>query len=96
MARVVGGDLVAALERPGEHEPDAALLEHVRDAVAPARLEARVGGLREAEGVHEVERGLRGVAHVELDVVDAVDRHAVVFGYGRRAPRARVEVAMSL
>ena len=80
-------DVVAALERAGEHEPDPALLEHVRDAVAPAGLEARVGGLREPERVHEVERRLRGVPHVQLHVVDAVDRHAVVCRARAERPR---------
>ena len=95
---VVGRDLVAALERAGEHEPDAALLEHVRDAVAPAGLEAGVGGLGEAECVHEVERRLRGVPHVDLHVVDAVDRHAVVCRVTapdeRRGPAARLSAIL--
>ena len=78
MVRVVRGDVVAPHERAREDEPDAALLEHVRDAVAAAGLEPRVGGLGEAEGVDEVEGRLRGVPHVHLHVVDAVDRHPVV------------------
>src|SRR5215216_2126932 len=83
---MVRGDLVAAHERAGEHEPDAALLEHVRDAVAAAGLEAGVCGLREPERVDEVEGSLGGVPHVELHVVDAVDRHlAVVCGKRDRA-----------
>jgi hypothetical protein len=38
-------------ERAGEHEADAALLEHVGRAVADTGLEARVGDLGEAERV---------------------------------------------
>ncbi len=82
VAGVVIGDLVAAVVGAGEHEPDAALLEHVRAPVAPAGLEAGVGGLGEAERVREVVGGLRRVPDVELDMVDPVDRHAVVLGYG--------------
>jgi hypothetical protein len=84
---VVGGDLVASLKGAGEHEPDATLLEHVRHAVAPTRLEAGVSGLREAEGVHEVEGRLGGVPHVHLDVIDAVDGHTIVVC--RKRNRAR-------
>ena len=82
---LVGADLVARRQRAREHEPDAALLEHVRGAVAHAGLEARVGDLLEAERVDVEERRLDRVAHVELDVVDAVQRHEVdgVIGLGR-------------
>ena len=53
----------------------AALLEHVRGAVAQAGLEPRVGDLAEAEGVLVEVGGLGGVADAQLDVVDAVERH---------------------
>jgi len=66
------------VHRAREHEPDPALLEDVRGAVARAGLEAGVGDLAEAEGVHVVVGGLERVADVELDVVDAVERHEVV------------------
>jgi hypothetical protein len=82
VARVVGRDLVAAHQRPGHHDADAPLLEHVRHPVAPARLQAGVGRLGEAIRAGEEMRRLRRVAHVELDVVDAVDRHAVLGGRG--------------
>ena len=78
VAGLVAADLVAGRQRAGEHEADAALLEHVRRAVAHAGLQARVGDLPEAERVHVEVRGLDGVAHVELDVVDAVERHEVL------------------
>ena len=70
------------LERAGEHQPDPALLEHVRDAVAAAGLEARIGGLGEAERAREEVGRLGGVAHVELEVVDAVNGHPVGAGLG--------------
>ena len=56
-------------------------LQDVGDAVAHAGLQAGVGDLLEAERVAVVEGGLRGVADVQLDVVDAVERHEV-FGGG--------------
>ena len=74
----MAADLVVGRQRAGEHEPDAALLEHVRGAVAHAGLQPRVGDLLEAERVHVEVGGLDRVAHVELDVVDAVQRHEVV------------------
>ena len=80
MALVVLGDLVVAGQRAGQHEPDPALLEHVRDAVADAGLEPLVGGLNEAVGVGVVVGRLGGVADVELEVVDAVNWHHVGVG----------------
>ena len=69
---------MTGVERAGQHEPDAPLLEHVRRAVAHPGLQPRVGDLAEAERVDVVVRRLEGVAHVELDVVDAVQRHEVL------------------
>ena len=43
--RACAADLVVGRQRAGEHEPDAALLEHVRGAVAHAGLQAGVGDL---------------------------------------------------
>src|SRR6185436_7152925 len=57
---------------------DPALLEDVRDAVARAGLEPGVGDLAEAERVDVVEGRLERIADVELDVVDAVERHEVL------------------
>ena len=65
-------------ERAGQHEPDAALLQDVRGAVAQPGLEARVGDLGEAERVREDVGGLRGVADPQLEVVDAVQRHVIL------------------
>ena len=77
VALVVLGDLVIAGQGAGQHEPDPALLEHTRDAVPAAGLQAAVGGLGEAEGVAVVVRGLSGVADIQLEVIDAVHRHHV-------------------
>ncbi len=49
VAALVVADLVLARERARDHEPDASLLQHVRDAIAAAGLEPHVRGLREAE-----------------------------------------------
>ena len=84
----MAGDLAGPEQRRGEHEADPALLEHVRGAVADPGLEPGVGGLAEAERVGEPVGGLDRVADVELDVVDAEQRHLVVAGLdGRRARR---------
>jgi hypothetical protein len=64
-------------QRAGHDEPDPALLEDVRDPVAGAGLQSRIGHLRESQGVLEEERGVGGIAHVELEMVDAADRHRV-------------------
>jgi ferredoxin len=55
------------------HEPRLPLLMtyEASGCLAVAGLETAVGELREAEGVAVVERSLLGVAHPELDVVDA-------------------------
>ena len=90
VARVVLADLVARRQRAGQHDPDAPLLEHERDAVAHARLEPGVGDLLEAERLAVEVGRLGGVADPQLDVVDAVQRHEVLgcrprSGYGLRA-----------
>jgi hypothetical protein len=85
--RVVAGDLVATHQGPRQHQADPALLQHVRDAIATTGLEPRVGGLGEAVRAGEEIRRLRRVADVELDVIDAVDRHAVVGGSVRNGSR---------
>ena len=73
VARVVVADLPARPERPGEHQADAPLLEHVRRPVAHAGLQAGVGDLREPERVDVEVGGLRCVPRPQLDVVDAVE-----------------------
>jgi hypothetical protein len=83
VALVVLADLVVTAERAGQDQTDAALLEHVRDAIAAARLQTAVSGLREPECAGVVIGGLGRVAHVQLEVVDAVNRHHVVGGRGR-------------
>jgi hypothetical protein len=77
VAAVMVGQVVAAGQGPGDDEPDPPLLEHVRDPLALARLETAVGGLGEPECPREEEGGLGGVADVELEVVDPVNRHPV-------------------
>src|SRR5712691_6413729 len=68
-------DLVLLSQRAGDDETDVALLEHVRGAVADARLRAGVSHAREAQRVLVVEGSLLRVADVELDVIPALDRH---------------------
>jgi hypothetical protein len=77
---VEGGELADAGVPPQaarEHEPDLVLLEDVARAVADTRLGPGIRRLPEAERVLVVVRGLLRVAHVELDVVPAVERHEV-------------------
>ena len=74
----VRADLVAGNERAGQDDPDAALLEDVRRAVAHAGLQAGVGHLGEPERADPIGRGLQRVADIKLDVVDAVERHEVI------------------
>ena len=62
----------------GQHDPDVVLPHDVARAVADAGLEAREGDRREAPQRAEVGRRLAGVAHPELDVVDAVERQEVL------------------
>ena len=77
------GDLAVGGQRRREHDPDVVLLHDVARAVPDAGLEAREGDRREAPQRAEVGRGLAGVAHPELDVVDAVERQEVL-GLGER------------
>ena len=62
-------------------------LQHVGGAVAKPGLEPRVGDRPEPEGVRVEVGRLGGVPHVELDVVDAVQRHEVGVCGGRRRLR---------
>ena len=75
---MMGGDLGAGAETAGQDEPDPALLENVRYTVSEPGLEAGVRNPAESEGVLVEVSGLGGVADVELDVVDAVERHVIV------------------
>ena len=65
-----------------EHEPDLALLENVRGAVADTRLRPRVGDAVEAERVLVPEGRLLGVPDPELDVIPAVEGHEVRVCHG--------------
>jgi hypothetical protein len=84
----VPADLVIRDQRAGEHDPDPPLLEHVRGTIAHAGLQPGVGDLLETEGPRPVGGRLQRVADVELDVVDAVERHEV-FGLGGSDGRLR-------
>src|SRR6266508_4467978 len=86
----VGGDLRVGAQRGGEHEPDGSLLQHPGGPVAHAGLRAGVGDRGEPEpGPVEVGR-LPGVAHPQLDVVDAEQSERVVrVGRGHAPPPAR-------
>ena len=74
---VVGGDVVLPGQRAGEYEANPALLEHVGGAIAATRLQTAVRRLGEPERVDVVVSRLGGVTDVELEVIDAVDRHHV-------------------
>ena len=72
------GDGMIGRERRGEHQADLVLHQHVGSAVARAGLRAAIGRQAEAErGAVEV-RGLARVAHVELDVIGAVERQEIL------------------
>ena len=90
-AVTVLGDMAGDLARPeqwgGEDEPDPALLDHVRGPVADAGLEAAVGDRAKAKRVGEPVGGLVRVPDVELDVIDAEQRHRVNGARGRRGDR---------
>ena len=82
ICHLASGDLVAA-QRAREDEADAALLQDVGDVVAGPGLQALVGDVPEAERVGVEVRRLERVAHPQLHVVDAVQRHLVVLARGR-------------
>ena len=77
------GDLAVRRERRREHEPDVVLDHHVARPVADLRLEAAERDRREAPQRPVVGARLAGVAHPELDVVDAVQRQEIA-GFGVR------------
>ncbi len=68
---------VLGAKRRRQHEPDIALLEHVGRRVATSSLETPVGGPMEAEAGLVKHGSLPGVAHKELEMVDAFDRAEV-------------------
>ena len=70
----VAGDLVVGLEGGGEDEADVPLAQQVAGLAPRAGLRTAVGDLVEAEEQAVVGRGLAGVAHPELDVIDLPDR----------------------
>jgi hypothetical protein len=80
-AVAVRGDVLrqrgAAGDRPLEHEARGAGLEDVGRTVTVAGLRTAVGGHREAECGRVEERRLPGVAHREVDGVDAEDGKGV-------------------
>ena len=80
-------DFAVAAEAARENEADLPLLEHVRRAVADARLRPRVGRAREAVGALVEVRRLLRVPDPDLEVIPAVDRHEVVFAHGSDSRR---------
>ena len=86
------GDLAVGRERRGEHEPDVVLDHDVARPVADLRLEAAEGDRGEAPERPVVGGRLAGVAHPELDVVDALERQEV----GRLVVGARVDAGARL
>ena len=86
--------IVDRIVRPvggGQDDAGLALLEGVGRRVAPARFEARVRELREPEGLPVVVGRLPGVAHPELDVMDALQPQRIVsHGLCRGVPSGQV------
>ncbi len=77
--RVVGG------ERGGQDESDVPLLEHVRSQVSMPGFQAAIAGRGESERPRVIRRRLLGIADVELQMVDALDRAEIL----HRVPFAR-------
>ncbi len=73
----VPADFSAAFQRGSQHQPDLALLHHVRFAVFEAGSQAGVGQRLEAKGRFVEVGGLFGIAHVQFDVVGSVQRQEV-------------------
>ena len=72
------GDLTVRGEGRREHDRDVVLAHDVARAVPDLRLEAAERDRGEPPQGAEVRRRLAGVAHPELDVVDAVERQEVL------------------
>ena len=89
VAAHVLGHVGVTVERAGDDEADVALRQHVRLAVAPAGLGARVGDHGEPEAGREELRGVAGVPHPPFDVVEAGE------GGRRRLRRGLLTTAMS-
>ena len=64
-------------ERASHEKPDAALLEHVRNSIAPPGLRAGVADLLEAEGRREQGGEGSGVAHPPLHMVEGTGRYVL-------------------
>ncbi len=86
------GDLAIWRQRRGEHDADVVLDHEVRGPVADARLETGVRDGREAPQRAVIGRRLAGVAHPELDIVDALERQEIL----RLGVRVLVDVRAAL
>lgn len=64
---------VLAVETGYKLEHHITILDHVGRELALASLEAAVGKVLEAEAIAEVAGSLLGIAHPELDVIEAIE-----------------------
>src|SRR5207302_7934708 len=71
-------DLVVLAQRARDDEPDAALLEDIRRAVADARLRTCVRRAREAERALVEVRSLLRVSDPELEMIPPEQGHEVL------------------
>jgi hypothetical protein len=71
-------DVVIGAQWAREDEPDITLFHDVRGDVSRARLQSAVGGVYEPETIRVEEGRLFGVPHVELEMVEALDRTEIV------------------
>jgi hypothetical protein len=74
----VARDLAVGAHPAGEHVADVVLLGDPCGTVADLGLRSRIGGDPEPERLRVVVRGLAGVPHPELDVVDPQEGEEVV------------------
>ena len=86
------GDLAIGRQRRGEHEADLVLDHDVAGPIADLRLEPAERHRRQAPQRAVVVRRLAGVAHPELDVVDAIDRQEI----GRLRVRVGIDAGTRL
>lgn len=82
----VSGDVMIGAERGAEDKTNFILLEDIGGAVADTGLGSGVGDQFKSEGRLIKVSGLFGVAHIELDVIGAIDGKGILrgvcFGFG--------------